>query len=756
MAHSRVKGGVQIDDSKTSYQVNPGVGYTLGGGFHCTTFECIAQIFREGLRPGGGGDRINAFFVPFAPWDERSQSVLKFKYIPGADLVYIYLTYESLSSFSPRVSADGHILVQQTIPFNSFDAVWFYDHQEGEYYRLMVNKGGEQLVLSVKGAKKVAATVRFDSLLESLVYDEASSDLSELRKLMEIKTNHVSGTHRLFPKHPDWNDAISLLALTHRPNKEGHRLCPACLCETPAVLSICTICKGYLISHGWRRRIKVTVASFAASEPRPQDDEVKEHVKQAWEKVKVDLTSDDDDDDDIAQEGDGDVNMESTPDEAQASGGGADQNAPEDDLKAEKRDFREQDDVDQFVNEQVEKGDDSEGERAEDEEIDLGRYEAGEAVNVEEDYPAWLERIQFGSKVLPVEPCLIGDAQPELIKILLLQIGMNLLKMYKQFCRNWCGPIEQAWQYFQTVKEYRLDLDPRVPYLGEDENGRLIEPTVDQVKELYARIRNPRSKEDIGEEGFISAYHGSLVFKKLITYVLECGYALSDLQTLFTDEKDTQLSQWDSKEEELKKSASARDALDEQTTFVRRIIAGAYKVNAVYFFRNVDFQNTVLLNPTDIICACRPIIRRISVMHLILQNGKQLPGPLIDKLYSAIDEYNRLKKRDNQRPRWGVHISEAHIAAIADTPVPAGARTDAEVRPEGKSKAAPKAVAKASSSTPDDHQEEEAASTPRERPTPTPKYGKGRGKEPGHYSHRGGDWNYSGRYTGQYYGRRNW
>jgi hypothetical protein len=67
MAHSRIPGGVYIEDDKTSYQMNPGVGYTLGGGFHCTTFECVAQIFREGLRPGGGGDRINTFFVPFAP-----------------------------------------------------------------------------------------------------------------------------------------------------------------------------------------------------------------------------------------------------------------------------------------------------------------------------------------------------------------------------------------------------------------------------------------------------------------------------------------------------------------------------------------------------------------------------------------------------------------------------------------------------------------------------------------------------------------
>ena len=79
MAHTHVQGGVRIDDSKTSYLMNPGVGYTLGGGFHCTTFDCILRIFQEGLRPGGGGDRINTFFVPFAPWDNRSRSILKYK-----------------------------------------------------------------------------------------------------------------------------------------------------------------------------------------------------------------------------------------------------------------------------------------------------------------------------------------------------------------------------------------------------------------------------------------------------------------------------------------------------------------------------------------------------------------------------------------------------------------------------------------------------------------------------------------------------
>ena len=61
MAHSRIQGGVRIDDSKTSYLMNPGVGYTLGGGFHCTTFECIAQIFQRGLAPRRRRRRPNQY-----------------------------------------------------------------------------------------------------------------------------------------------------------------------------------------------------------------------------------------------------------------------------------------------------------------------------------------------------------------------------------------------------------------------------------------------------------------------------------------------------------------------------------------------------------------------------------------------------------------------------------------------------------------------------------------------------------------------
>ena len=174
-------------------------------------------------------------------------------------------------------------------------------------------------------------------------------------------------------------------------------------------------------------------------------------------------------------------------------------------------------------------------------------------------------------------------------------------------------------------------------------------------------------------------------------------------------------------------------------------------MNAVYFFRNVDFQDTITLNPVDIVCALRPPLRRISVLHLILQNGRKLPRPLLQKLYDAIEDYNNIKQRDDQRPRWGIHMSEAHLIAIADTPVPADRERVTPVA--GKSKAAPKAApklgsvekAKASSTAP--WRTVEAAPPPKQAPVPPPqKGGKDQGKGGRSYSHRGGDWNHQGYY----------
>ena len=70
-------------------------------------------------------------------------------------------------------------------------------------------------------------------------------------------------------------------------------------------------------------------------------------------------------------------------------------------------------------------------------------------------YPRWMERVAFGSKTLPASPCMISDAQPDQIKILLLQIWTNLYFMIKHFqIMNFCGKIEVLWKHCNSNSRF--------------------------------------------------------------------------------------------------------------------------------------------------------------------------------------------------------------------------------------------------------------------------------------------------------------
>ena len=154
---------------------------------------------------------------------------------------------------------------------------------------------------------------------------------------------------------------------------------------------------------------------------------------------------------------------------------------------------------------------------------------------------------------------------------------------------------------------------------------------------------------------------------------------------------------------------------------------------------------------------------RKTVLHLIPQNGRQLPRTLHFKLFEAIEEYNRAKRREDQRPKWGIHMTEAHVLAIADTPVPADLRQETDASAKAKAKAIMKATSKASAvssarstSSTSSVRPSEVAPMPKQPPTPPPAKG-GKGQDKGRHSasHRGGDWNQQC-YTGRKYGGGQW
>ena len=219
------------------------------------------------------------------------------------------------------------------------------------------------------------------------------------------------------------------------------------------------------------------------------------------------------------------------------------------------------DEIDEFLEQEkneVEKMSKGEQENDDDEEeegeISIKKFKMGEMQDAM-SYPKWMGRVAFGSKTLPASPCMIGDAQPNLIKILLLQIGRTSTTSSSTL--SYCGKIEVLWKHFNSSSRFRADLDPYLPSLGVDHEGNLIEPTDDQMRELYKEVGSPGSKEDIGEDGFVNAYHGSLIFKRLVTYLLESGYTPKDLKEKFGGEQFERLLQDDTPEEEARKTLRA-------------------------------------------------------------------------------------------------------------------------------------------------------------------------------------------------------
>ena len=98
--------------------------------------------------------------------------------------------------------------------------------------------------------------------------------------------------------------------------------------------------------------MKITVARFDEPERHPHDDEVKDYVKQTWEKIKFDLTSDDDE---AQEQDDEDVEMGDQTEEARDEEEEEEEEESEmDDLNAERRDFRQKDGVDEYINKECE------------------------------------------------------------------------------------------------------------------------------------------------------------------------------------------------------------------------------------------------------------------------------------------------------------------------------------------------------------------------------------------------------------------
>ena len=71
-------------------------------------------------------------------------------------------------------------------------------------------------------------------------YDKFVEDVAKLESL----------NGALSPNSELRNDIVTFISENYTPGEAGHLICPACLTETPNILSICIRCHGTLVSWG--------------------------------------------------------------------------------------------------------------------------------------------------------------------------------------------------------------------------------------------------------------------------------------------------------------------------------------------------------------------------------------------------------------------------------------------------------------------------------------------------------------------------
>eukprot|EP00435_Cladocopium_sp_Y103_P049918 s2156_g15.t1 len=148
------------------------------------------------------------------------------------------------------------------------------------------------MVLSVDNAKTVARIEKLERIMDETIQQNQREASETVEKLVEIQELHKTKT-RLFPGHPKWNEAVYLIALIYKPQRASHRLCTACLSETHDMMSLCFVCNGKLISHGWRKKKTIPTGGECSPDDDPDQDDVRDHVKEAWEHVKEEDLDDD-------------------------------------------------------------------------------------------------------------------------------------------------------------------------------------------------------------------------------------------------------------------------------------------------------------------------------------------------------------------------------------------------------------------------------------------------------------------------------
>jgi hypothetical protein len=135
--------------------------------------------------------------------------------------------------------------------------------------------------------------------------------------------------------------------------------------------------------------------------------------------------------------------------------------------------------------------------------------------------------------------------------------------------------MASAQQYYDHVKKIKLlpEYDGYIPYVGEDANGELKEPTEEQLKEAFhTNAKNGKVGGRDLEVFYLKGVKGIKVLCRIMKYLVQTGVTPQLIYSKIADVTDDD----EERQQEIRREAS---------DFIRKIISGAFAVRSYDYFR---------------------------------------------------------------------------------------------------------------------------------------------------------------------------
>ena len=423
-------------------------------------------------------------------------------------------------------------------------------------------------------------------------------------KFVEDVAKLESFNGALSPNSELRNDIVTFISENYTPGEAGHLICPACLTETPNILSICIRCHGSLVSWGEKEAEKDE--STAPGMPERERHESGD--------------GQDAGDDDVEMENEDQEEIDRLVRESKKNT----EEAPDDDVdmtdaKSSHENATPQEERRRNVpDRKVVFGDNTkEQQEEEDEKVAKEQDQDEERREARMRLPLWTTRIIQASIIQCIDIAQNEDAIDSTARAMDCMILSYLKDRYRLF-HLWTS-VAPAQQYHDHVKRLKLipEFDGYIPYVGETADGELKQPTEEQlIASFHANAKNGK----IGGrelETYLKGVNGIRVLCKIMKYLVQIGITPQLIFSKVADNTD---------EDDERQSEARRESSD----FVRKIISGAFAVRSYDYFRVTPPRRDdhVHIDPVELACAVTERCRTFTILVTLNKIGLELPQQL--------------------------------------------------------------------------------------------------------------------------------